>query len=54
MIKTYAVNSEIPLLLSKYAMKKAKIKLDLETNNCEIFGENVILVNTTNDHYYIQ
>lgn len=39
MIKTDVVDSEIPLLLSKTAMKNAKIKLDLENDKALIFGK---------------
>ena len=35
--QTDVVNSKIPLLLSKMAMKKAKIKLDLVHDKAEIF-----------------
>ena len=35
-IKTDVVESDIPLLLSRTAMKKAAIKLDLETDTAVI------------------
>ncbi len=38
-IKTDVVDSDIPLLLSKDAMKKACMKLDLESDTAEIYGE---------------
>ena len=38
-IKTDVIEPDIPLLLSKVAMKKAKMKIDLEKNLCEIFGK---------------
>ena len=54
MIKTYVVNSEIPLVFSKYAMTKANMKCDLEIYKAAIFGKDVILVNSANEQYYIQ
>ena len=38
-IKTDVVESDIPLLLSRTAMKKAAIKLDLETDTAVIMGK---------------
>ena len=37
MIKVDIIDSDIPLLLSKSAMKSAKVKLDLENDKAEIF-----------------
>lgn len=53
MIKTDVVDSEIPLLLSKTAMKNAKIKLDLENDKALIFGKEINLDSTTCGHYCI-
>ena len=36
-IRADVVDSDIPLLLSKDSMKKAKIKLDLENDQAEFF-----------------
>lgn len=53
MIKTDIVDSGIPLLVSRNAMKEAKIKLDLKTEKATIFGKHAIAVNTTCGHYCI-
>ena len=45
------VNSDIPLLLSLESMKKAKVKLDLENDSAEIFGNEVLLSYTSLGHY---
>lgn len=50
-IKTDVVDSEIPLLLSKKAMKSARIKLDLENDTAEVLGKEVVLNDTTSGHY---
>ena len=52
-IHTDVVESDIPLLLSLQAMKKAKIKLDLEKDSAEIFGQNIMLNHTSSGHYCI-
>ena len=52
-IRTDVVNSDIPLLLSKDAMKKACVKLDLETDTAEIMGTQINLNCTTSGHYCI-
>ena len=51
-IRTDVVPSDIPLL-SLNAMKKAKIKLDLELDCATIFGKNVILHHTSSDLYCV-
>ena len=51
-IKTDVVDSDIPLLLSKDAMKQAQIKLDLISDTAEIFGTNIMLNSTISGHYY--
>ena len=51
MIITDIVDSDIPLLLSKTAMKKAGVKLNLQNDTAEIFGKNVYLSETTSGHY---
>ena len=38
-ISTEIVNSNIPLLLSKDAIKKARVKLNLESDAAEIMGQ---------------
>ena len=52
-IKTDVVESDIPLLLSRTAMKKAAIKLDLENDTAKIMGEDVALNLTSSGHYCI-
>jgi len=52
-IKTDVVESDIPLLLSRTAMKKAAIKMDLENDTATIMGKEVALNLTTSGHYCI-
>ena len=52
-INTDVVNSDIPLLLSKDAMKRAKVKLDLVNDVAEVLGETVSLDLTSSGHYCI-
>ncbi|XP_057302644.1 uncharacterized protein LOC130636814 [Hydractinia symbiolongicarpus] len=52
-IVTDIVECDIPLLLSKTAMKKADMKLDLVNDTAEIFGTLVDLQNTTSGHYCV-
>ena len=52
-INTDVVDSDIPVLLSKNAMKKTKIKLDLENDSAEIYGKQIALNHTTSGHYCI-
>ena len=52
-IKTDVVESDIPLLLSRTAVKKAAIKLDLETDTAVIMGKEVALNLTSSSHYCI-
>ena len=51
-IKTDVVDSDIPLLLSKDAMKQVQIKLDLISDTAEVFGTTIMLNSTTSGHYY--
>jgi hypothetical protein len=48
---TDVVDSDIPLLLSRTAMKKALIKLDLVNDTAEVFGKTVALDMTSSGHY---
>lgn len=52
-IKTDVVDSDIPLLMSRTAMKKAGMKLDLTTDRAEIFGEPIDLNVTSSGHYCV-
>lgn len=53
LIMTDVVESDIPLLLSRKAMKTAGVKMDLETDTARIFGKDVALNLTTSGHYCI-
>ena len=50
MIITDTVDSDIPLLLSKTAMKKAGVKLNLQNYTAEIFGQ-IVYLSETSRHY---
>ena len=52
-INTDVVESDIPLLLSRTAMKKAAVKMDLENDTATIMGKEVALNLTTSGHYCI-
>ena len=52
-IEADVVDSDIPLLLSKDSMKKAKMKLDLENDSASIFGKEVQLQCTSSGHYCV-
>ena len=45
------IASDIALLMSKDAMKKAKMKLDVETDTCVVFGKKIDLMTTSSGHY---
>ena len=45
------VGSDIPLLISKKAMKKMKMVLDMNTDTATVFGSKIDLVTTTSGHY---
>ena len=53
MIKANIVDSEIPLLLSKASMKKAKLILNFTDDSAEILGQKVRLHCTSSGHYCI-
>ena len=50
-ISTDVVDSDIPLLLSKPAMKKAGVKIDTVTDTAEVLGLTVNLDCTSSGHY---
>ena len=52
-VRADVVDSEIPLLLSMDAMKRAKMKLDLENDTAEILGVKVALNHTSSGHYCV-
>ena len=51
--QTVVVESDIPLLLSRKAMKMAGVMMDLESDTVRIFGKHVALNLTTLGHYCI-
>lgn len=53
MMKTDVVESDIPLLLSRTAMKKAAMKMDLQNDTAIIMGIEVALNLTKPEHYCI-
>ena len=53
MIRANIVDSEIPLLLSKASMKKAKLILNFNDDSAQILGQRVKLHCTSSGHYCI-
>ena len=53
MIEVDIIDSDIPLLLSKEAMKKAKMKIDLEDDTAIVLGQRITLNTTSAGHYVI-
>ena len=53
MIEVDIIDSDIPLLLSKDAMKKAKMKIDLEDDSAIVLGNRITLDTTSAGHYVI-
>ena len=52
LIGTDVVETEIPLLLSKSTMKKAKTVIDFENDTVEMFGKRVTLMHTSRGGHY--
>ena len=52
-IRTDVVDSDLPLLLSRQAMKTAGVKMDLENDTVNIFGKDIALNLTNSGHYCI-
>jgi len=52
-VKTDVVDSDIPLLLSRAAMKVAGVKMDLQNDTATIMGKEVALNLTSSGHYCI-
>ena len=52
-IETQVVNCDIPLLLSKNSMRKARTKIDFQKNKAIMFEKEIDLRFTTSGHYYI-
>ena len=53
MLVTDVVRSDIPLLLSKSAMKSAKMHINLEDDTAEVMGHKISLNCTSSGHYCI-
>ena len=51
MISTDIVNTDIPLLLSKNAMKRAETEINFLTDTVKMFGEEQEVIVTTSGHY---
>lgn len=47
------VSSDIPMLLGKTSMKKAKMQLDLASDMLSVFGKSIKLSCATTGHYYL-
>ena len=52
-IRTDVVESDIPLLFSKQALKKMEANINYKTNEAEIFGKYTILNETSSGHHCI-
>ena len=52
-IKTDIINADIPLLLSKTAMKRAQIQLNFKNDTITFLGEEIPLQTTSNGLYYL-
>ena len=50
---TYVIDTELALLLSKNAMKLAKVKIDFDNDIMNIFGEDIDISFTEIGHYFI-
>ena len=53
MIEASVVNNEIPLLLSKAAMKRAGVLLDFVNDTARVLDDIVDLVSTSSGHYCV-
>ena len=53
-VTTDIVEYDIPLLLSKEAMKKAKTQIDFQEDKINIFDKKVIIYFTSTGHYCIK
>jgi len=49
-IRTDVVNSDIPLLLSRVAMKTEKVKMDIEKDSAQVLGKDVCLNINSSGH----
>ena len=53
MLSTEVIDYDIPLLLSKQAMKKASTQIDFKSDTVTMFGKNIDLSFTSSGHYCI-
>ena len=53
MIKTDVIDSDLPLLLSKEAIKKGDVKIDFARDKVSFLNQNVDIVFTSSSHYAI-
>ena len=53
LLEADVIKQDIPLLLSKATMKRACSKLNTETDEIVMLGENIKLINTSTGHYAI-
>ena len=53
LLETEIVSSDVPLLLSKETMKKAKAKMNFDDDKIELFGEEQPMMCTSTGHYAI-
>ena len=54
-LETEIVPSDtLPCLLSKAAMKRARVKIDTEKDTMDIFGQTTNLINSGNGHYFME
>ena len=53
MIKTDVIENDLPLLLSKEAMKKSDVKIDFARDKVNFLNRNVDIVFTSSGHYAI-
>ena len=47
------VDADIPLLLSKTAMKRARMTLNFNNDTAEMFGKRIKLLCTMSGHYHV-
>ena len=47
------IDADIPLLLSKTAMKRARMTLNFNNDTAEMFGKRIKLLCTTSGHYHV-
>ena len=53
MIKSDVIDSDLPLLLSKSAMKKANVKIDFSNDVVNMLNQKINIVFTASGHYTV-